>query len=252
MPPFTGSASIHGKILKGRVLATKVWRTITTRRNYLHCTKKSNRVEKRHSNMAVHCRDGLRQPRGLRRQAYHEPREGGDDPRRRLGGGHRQADGLANKAHDASAVDSNAARCIARSLGPEWNEYVEVDDYQTSDALEFHVMDYDYLTKDDWLGTVTTSDADLAKRKFYRILTLGYDKEHGASGKLVKGKLTVLGWIAMNGEMSDELLASELEEAMAEMSEREKFQVYHGGARGPRAPSACLTMTQEGVTQCAT
>ena len=52
--------------------------------------------------------------------------------------------------------------------------------------------------------------------------------------------------------MSDELLASELEEAMAEMSEREKFQVYDGGARGPRAPSACLTMTQEGVTQFVT
>ena len=71
------------------------------------------------------------------------------------------------------------------------SEHVEVYDYQTSVALEFHVMDYDYLTKDDWLGTVTISDADLAKRKFYRTLTLGDDKKHGASGKLGKGKLTV-------------------------------------------------------------
>ena len=88
-------------------------------------------------------------------------------------------------------IDTTASY-IARSLDPEWNEHVEVDDYQTSDELEFHVMDYDYLTKDDWLCTGTTSDADLAKRKFYRTLALGDDKEHGASGKLVKGKLTVM------------------------------------------------------------
>ena len=61
-----------------------------------------------------------------------------------------------------------------------------------SNALEFHVMVYDYLTKDDWHGTVTISDADLAKRKFYRTLTLGDDKKHGASGKLVKGNLTIM------------------------------------------------------------
>ena len=88
-------------------------------------------------------------------------------------------------------IDTTASY-IARSLDPEWNEHVEVYDYQTSDALEFHVMDYDYLTKDDWLGTVTTSDADLAKRKFYRTLTLGDDEKHGASGKLVNGKLTMM------------------------------------------------------------
>ena len=97
------------------------------------------------------------------------------------------------------------ASYIARSLDPEWNEHVEVDDYQTSDALEFHVMDYDYLTKDDWLGTVTISDADLAKRKFYKTLPLGDDKKHGANGKMVKGKLTVQVLIARSGEMSDEL-----------------------------------------------
>ena len=123
------------------------------------------------------------------------------------------------------------------------NEHVEVYDYQTSDALEFHVLDYDYLTN---------PDADLAKREVYRTLALGDDKKHGASGKMANGKLTVQVWIARTGEMSGELLASELEEAMAEMSEREKFQVYDGDARGPRAPSACLTMTQEGVTQFVT
>ena len=63
------------------------------------------------------------------------------------------------------------------------NEHVEVYDYQTSDALEFHVLDYDYLTN---------PDADLAKREVYRTLALGDDKEHGASGKRVKGKLTVM------------------------------------------------------------
>ena len=86
-------------------------------------------------------------------------------------------------------------------------------------------MGYDYLTKGDWLGTVTISDADLAKRKFYKTLPLGDDKKHWADGKLVKGKLTVLGWIAMNGEMSDELLASELEAARADRSECKEFQV---------------------------
>ena len=35
---------------------------------------------------------------------------------------------LTNKAHDARAVDSDAARCIARSLDPERNEHVGFDD----------------------------------------------------------------------------------------------------------------------------
>ena len=42
-----------------------------------------------------------------------------------------------------------------------------------SNALEFHFMGYDYLFKDDWPGTVTISDEGLAKRKFYKTLTLG-------------------------------------------------------------------------------
>ena len=57
----------------------------------------------------------------------------------------------ANVKKAATAVVSThidtTASYIARSSDPEWIEYVEVDDYQTSDELEFHVMDYDYLTK---------------------------------------------------------------------------------------------------------
>ena len=42
---------------------------------------------------------------------------------------------------------------------------------------------------------------------------------------MVKGKLTVQVWIARSGEMSDELLASELEAAMVDMSECKKLEV---------------------------
>merc|ERR1712187_301969 len=53
--PFTGNVSIRGKILKGMVVSTKMKRTITIRRNYLHYIKKFHRFEKRHSMMSVHC-----------------------------------------------------------------------------------------------------------------------------------------------------------------------------------------------------
>merc|ERR1712166_132738 len=53
--PFTGNVSIRGRILKGMVISTKMKRTITIRRNYLHYIKKFNRFEKRHKNVSVHC-----------------------------------------------------------------------------------------------------------------------------------------------------------------------------------------------------
>mmetsp|Transcript_110672 Transcript_110672/g.226388 ORF Transcript_110672/g.226388 Transcript_110672/m.226388 type:complete len:158 (-) Transcript_110672:125-598(-) len=53
--PFTGNVSIRGKILKGMVVSTKMKRTITIRRNYLHYIKKYHRFEKRHNMMSVHC-----------------------------------------------------------------------------------------------------------------------------------------------------------------------------------------------------
>mmetsp|Transcript_6135 Transcript_6135/g.19690 ORF Transcript_6135/g.19690 Transcript_6135/m.19690 type:complete len:86 (-) Transcript_6135:53-310(-) len=37
------------------VVSTKMKRTITIRRNYLHYIKKYNRFEKRHSMVSVHC-----------------------------------------------------------------------------------------------------------------------------------------------------------------------------------------------------
>merc|ERR1712110_426913 len=46
--PFTGNVSIRGRILKGMCISTKMKRTITIRRNYLHYIKKYNRFEKRH------------------------------------------------------------------------------------------------------------------------------------------------------------------------------------------------------------
>jgi small subunit ribosomal protein S11e len=53
--PFTGNVSIRGRIIKGMAIATKMKRTITIRRNYLHYIKKYNRFEKRHKNVSVHC-----------------------------------------------------------------------------------------------------------------------------------------------------------------------------------------------------
>ena len=53
--PFTGDISIRGRILKGRVVSTKMSRTIIVRRDYLHYVSKYNRFEKRHKNIAAHC-----------------------------------------------------------------------------------------------------------------------------------------------------------------------------------------------------
>jgi small subunit ribosomal protein S11e len=53
--PFTGNVSIRGRILKGRIISTKMKRTIIVRRDYLHYITKYRRFEKRHTNIAVHC-----------------------------------------------------------------------------------------------------------------------------------------------------------------------------------------------------
>jgi small subunit ribosomal protein S11e len=53
--PFTGNVSIRGRILRGIVASTKMKRTITVRRDYLHFISKYNRFEKRHSMTSAHC-----------------------------------------------------------------------------------------------------------------------------------------------------------------------------------------------------
>ncbi|KAI9609453.1 hypothetical protein H4Q26_007409 [Puccinia striiformis f. sp. tritici PST-130] len=58
--PFTGEVSIRGRILTGRVVSTKMTRTIIIRREYLHFIPKYSRYEKRHQNMAVHCSPAFR------------------------------------------------------------------------------------------------------------------------------------------------------------------------------------------------
>merc|ERR1712224_631114 len=52
--PFTSNVSIRGRILKGVVCSTKMERTITFRRDYLHYLPKYNRYEKRHTNISAH------------------------------------------------------------------------------------------------------------------------------------------------------------------------------------------------------
>ena len=79
--PFTGEVSIRGRILTGRVISTKMTRTIIIRRDYLHYIPKysmshysdhecsySNskllvpvdRYEKRHKNLAAHVSPAFR------------------------------------------------------------------------------------------------------------------------------------------------------------------------------------------------
>lgn len=52
--PWTGDVSIRGRILKGRVISTKMNKTIVVRRDNLHYVKKYQRYEKRHSNTPAH------------------------------------------------------------------------------------------------------------------------------------------------------------------------------------------------------
>ena len=58
--PFTGDVSIRGRILAGIVHSTKMQRTITIRREYLHYIKKYNRYEKRHKNISAHLSPAFR------------------------------------------------------------------------------------------------------------------------------------------------------------------------------------------------
>merc|ERR1711998_50454 len=53
--PFVGQVSIRGKLLRGTVKHTKMNRTITVRRDYLHYQKKYRRYEKRHKMISAHC-----------------------------------------------------------------------------------------------------------------------------------------------------------------------------------------------------
>jgi small subunit ribosomal protein S11e len=75
--PFTGDVSIRGRILTGKVVSTKMTRTIIIRRDYLHyipkysesvqCTWRlqfincdADRYEKRHKNLAAHVSPAFR------------------------------------------------------------------------------------------------------------------------------------------------------------------------------------------------
>jgi len=58
--PFTSEVSIRGRILTGRVVSTKMTRTIIIRRDYLHYVPKYNCYEKRHKNLAAHVSPAFR------------------------------------------------------------------------------------------------------------------------------------------------------------------------------------------------
>merc|ERR1711982_296469 len=52
--PFTSNVSIRGRLLKGVVCSTKMQRTITFRRDFLHYIRKYRRFEKRHRMISAH------------------------------------------------------------------------------------------------------------------------------------------------------------------------------------------------------
>ncbi|PWN18528.1 putative RPS11B-ribosomal protein S11B [Microstroma glucosiphilum] len=58
--PWTGNVAIRGRILAGRVISTKMTRTVVLRREYLHYVPKYNRYEKRHKNLVAHCSPAFR------------------------------------------------------------------------------------------------------------------------------------------------------------------------------------------------
>ncbi|CAO1634678.1 unnamed protein product [Sympodiomycopsis kandeliae] len=58
--PWTGNVAIRGRILSGRVISTKMTRTVVLRREYLHYVPKYNRYEKRHKNLVAHCSPAFR------------------------------------------------------------------------------------------------------------------------------------------------------------------------------------------------
>ncbi|KAH0445883.1 hypothetical protein IEQ34_025281 [Dendrobium chrysotoxum] len=62
--PFTGMVSIRGRILTGKVISTKMHRTVVIRREYLHFIPKYARYEKRHSNLAAHVSPAFRVEEG--------------------------------------------------------------------------------------------------------------------------------------------------------------------------------------------
>src|SRR5271170_5592694 len=62
--PFTGMVSIRGRILTGKVVSTKMHRTLIIRREYLHFVPKYARYEKRHKNLAAHVSPAFRVEEG--------------------------------------------------------------------------------------------------------------------------------------------------------------------------------------------
>ncbi|TQS33935.1 hypothetical protein Golomagni_05706 [Golovinomyces magnicellulatus] len=62
--PWTGLVSIRGRILTGKVVSTKMTRTIIIRREYLHFVPKYSRYEKRHKNLACHVSPAFRVEEG--------------------------------------------------------------------------------------------------------------------------------------------------------------------------------------------
>ncbi|MHA1268745.1 MAG: 30S ribosomal protein S17 [Candidatus Helarchaeota archaeon] len=53
--PFHGTLPIRGRIFEGKVISTKMKKSIVIRRDYLYYLKKYKRYEKRHGNITAYC-----------------------------------------------------------------------------------------------------------------------------------------------------------------------------------------------------
>ncbi|CAP94845.1 hypothetical protein N7519_002104 [Penicillium mononematosum] len=62
--PFTSQVSIRGRVLVGKVVSTKMHRTLVIRREYLHYVPKYNRYERRHKNLSAHVSPAFRVEEG--------------------------------------------------------------------------------------------------------------------------------------------------------------------------------------------
>jgi len=52
--PYHGTLPVRGKILEGKVVSTKMGRTVTVERGHLHYSKKYMRYERRRSRILAH------------------------------------------------------------------------------------------------------------------------------------------------------------------------------------------------------
>lgn len=102
-----------------------------------------------------------------------------------------------------------------RTLNPVWNETLEIIDYKIGEALEFLIMDHDYMSADDFLGSAEVTSSMLDSNRCYAgTLDLKDDGKHGSVGKKAQGKVEVRVMLS-GGELPEAAAADASREAPA-------------------------------------